>query len=266
MNSLQAFLEVAPLLPELINKEDIAIWATDHEKFVLFDIYGRFNIKIKPGDRLTPGSTPELVIRSQQKISRMVPRDVYGIVCHTNAYPVEGGVIGISLGIENEQTLQESLHDLDDAVEQIGTSGHQIASNAGDLSEFMNNLLQTVSETNGEIQKIDNIGSLIKGIADRSRLISLNALIESARAGEHGRSFSVVAKEMQKLSEETAKSIQSVRTTLENIHTLFSQVQSLIHEAEGKVRTQSAATQEIASALEEVSASVRDIGQLSKVL
>jgi hypothetical protein len=266
MTHLQAYLTLAPLLPELIAKQDVAIWATDMEKFLLFDSYGRFAIPIKPGDPLTPGGTPALVVQNRQKISRMVPREVYGIVCQTTAIPVEGGAIGISLGVENEHTLQSSLHDLDQAFEQIGDSGHRIADNAGDLSEFMTTLLQTMTATSGEIQKIDNVGALIKGIADRSRLISLNALIESARAGEHGRSFSVVAKEMQKLSEETAKSIQNVRTTLENIHALFDQVQALIGEAEIKVRTQSAATQEIASALQEVAVSVRDIGKLSKIL
>ncbi|PWK13391.1 methyl-accepting chemotaxis protein [Tumebacillus permanentifrigoris] len=266
MDILQAYLSLSKVLPELLNKQDLAIWATDMEKFLIFDTYGRFNIKLKAGDLLTPGGTPALVVQTRQKITRMVPRDVYGVICQTTAIPVEGGAIGISLGVENEYTLQASLSDLDQAFEQIGDSGHRIADNAGGLSDFMNTLLQTVEATNGELQKIDNVGSLIKGIADRSRLISLNALIESARAGEHGRSFSVVAKEMQKLSEETAKSILNVRTTLENIHTLFDQVQSLIHEAESKVRTQSAATQEIASALQEVAVSVRDIGKLSKVL
>ncbi|MBL0386007.1 hypothetical protein JJB07_05015 [Tumebacillus sp. ITR2] len=266
MNTLDSYLHIAKYLPELLVKQDLAIWATDHEKFLIFDIHGRFDIPIRPGDALTPGGTPALVIQNQEKISRLVPREVYGVICQTTAIPVEGGCIGISLGVENEHTLQESLQDLDSAFEQIGTSGHDIADNAGGLSDFMALLLQTVTQTNDEIKKIDNVGNLIKNIADRSRLISLNALIESARAGEQGRSFSVVAKEMQKLSEETAKSITNVRTTLENIHTLFSQVQTLIHEAEGKVRTQSAATQEIAAALEEVAVTVRDIGQLSKLI
>ncbi|MGZ4031768.1 MAG: methyl-accepting chemotaxis protein [Tumebacillaceae bacterium] len=266
MSTLEAFLTVAKLLPDLINKPDLAIWATDEEKFLLFDIYGNFNIKIKPGDLITPGGTPDVVLQTQQKISRYVPRDVYGVVCQTSAMPVEGGAIGISIGVENEEALQHALHDLDQAMEQIGASSTHIADDATTVSDVMSTIIQTVNKTNSELKEIDKIGELIDGIADQSRLISLNALIESARAGEHGRSFSVVAKEMQKLADETSKSILTVRNTLQSVHALFAQVNTLITEVEDKLRTQSASTQEIASALEEISTSIRDVGKLSKQL
>jgi len=266
MHTLQSFLAVSKILPDLLVKTDLAIWATDEEKFLLFDTYGRFDIPIKAGDPLTPGGTPDLVLKTGEKISRYVPREVYGVVCQTNAYPVEGGVIGLSIGVENEETLQHALHDLDAAFEQISSSGSHIADNATAVSDFMNTIIQTINETNEQLKEIDKVGALINSIANQSRMLSLNAQIEAARAGEHGRGFSIVAREMQKLSDETTNSIKNVREVLQNINQLFSQVDGLIGNAESQIRTQSAATQEIASALEEVSVSVRDLAQLSKSL
>lgn len=266
MSMLESYVAVAKVLPQLINKQDIAIWATDEEQFILFDFYGNFNIKIKPGDPITPGGTPDVVLRTQERISRHVPRDVYGVVCQTCAIPVEGGVIGISLGVENEELLQNALHDLDHAMEQIGVSTTLIADDATTVNDVMSLIVDTVNQTNAQLSAIDKIGELIDGIADQSRLISLNALIESARAGEQGRSFSVVAKEMQKLADETSKSILTVRNTLQSVHTLFGKVNNMVAEVEDKLRTQSASTQEISSALEEISASIRDVSKLSKQL
>jgi hypothetical protein len=266
MQTLQSFVEIAPYLPQLIEKTDIAIWATDLDHFLIFDTYGRFDIPIKAGDPLTPGGTPELVIQSQEKISRFVPRDVYGFVCKTVAIPVEGGAIGFSIGVENEEQLQSAMDHLNTAVDHIGEAGVQIANNSNTISEAMVTVTERMGETAAQLREIDKVGELIREIADQSRLISLNALIESARAGENGRSFTVVAKEMQKLADETTKSIHTVRGALSSIHELFGEVQTLIHDAESQLRTQTASTEEISAALQEVGASVKELQVLAKLL
>jgi methyl-accepting chemotaxis protein len=103
-------------------------------------------------------------------------------------------------------------------VDDLRQVMHQVESETKQTSSYMNNLEQRSSE-------ISQIVSAITEIAGQTNLLALNAAIEAARAGEHGRGFAVVADEVRKLAEITAQSTKNIESV---IHRIQNDIQEVI--------------------------------------
>ncbi|MDW6092188.1 PAS domain-containing methyl-accepting chemotaxis protein [Vibrio rhizosphaerae] len=151
-----------------------------------------------------------------------------------------------------QNKAQEGTQTIDEAVRTVHI-----------LSQHLTRSKTALEQLYSDVDGIETILEMIQDIAEQTNLLALNAAIEAARAGEHGRGFAVVADEVRALSAKTSTSVGGIRSKIEELQTTVNKTGQLMEEGVNASEQSVAKSQQSKASFEAIVSDLISIGEQS---
>lgn len=158
----------------------------------------------------------------------------------------------------NADTLKDSVSKVESVLNAATKNIINMIEEIHKSAEAEMALVEDLSHLSKEADQIKDVLSVISEIADQTNLLALNAAIEAARAGEHGRGFAVVADEVRKLAERTQHSLGQINAT---ISVIVQSINDVSHKMNGNAENIQNLTQVSSNAKDQIELTVETMGE-----
>lgn len=193
------------------------------------------------------------------------------------------------LQAENSQSTSEQMKIMGDNITETSNEAELLSGNAAsmqsssekasktllslrqineDVKKIIGEVQEQTNRTNESVKKIQAATTFINSIAEDTGLLSLNASIEAARAGDSGRGFAVVAEQIKNLSEQSNESSKEIEVTAEVLRADSEKAVQAMQQMQEIIASQSESMQEtqqvVAEVIEEIASSMKSIAQIKE--
>lgn len=255
-----AFDDFAPLIVNMF-PGGVCIFMTDLKVFARKIPSENFDIPdIHVGDQIVQGTTTHRAIADQKPVIEEIDPQRYGVPIMLMCNPIFDeddpnqvvAVFGIAIPRQNALDLRQMANNLNNGLGEMSAVIQQMAASAMEVSNNEKELNENIGDIFVMSEQINDVLSLIKQIADQTKMLGLNASIEAARAGDAGRGFGVVAEEIRKLSDESRNTASKIQAFTDNIKNKVDETQKNSEITLNLIQEQAAASQELTASVEEL--------------
>jgi len=247
----ESLIDSVPIIKELF-QEDTSVSIEDDEE-ILFISHGKSMIlPVKVGDKLNDDFVRNKLKKEKKTIHIVLNKEEHGVDIRIVKFPIinnKGEMIGafsLNRNNEKESSIRNISNDLMASLEGTGNTVNKIADSAVDLSNNLNTVIENTIKKSSEAVK------LIQSISKQTNMLGLNASIESSRAGEYGKGFSVVASEMRKLSVLSGESSKEISSSLLDMQNSMESILKSINELGKIADRQAGSTKEVSTTIDEI--------------
>lgn len=172
---------------------------------------------------------------------------------------------GLARQLEDISIVTENMNNVSHRSMELSSKGLEqvelLSDKSSETKSSTTEVASIVQEVNGRMEEINAIIEVITKITDQTNLLSLNASIESARAGEHGRGFAVVANEVRKLAEQSQASAGEIKRIVDSIKAVVKNAVESMERTNLAVTEQDQAVTETKAIFTEILDAVRELVQ-----
>lgn len=252
--------------------EDTCVILCDRDAIIGYLPGEKIDLKLKVGEKMEnyKGAATYKVLQSGKKLREEIPASFMGIPYISTCIPLyeNGQLVGALAAVTSNEKIMDlrtSAEELSKVIEQMTAFSEEITK-ATDTSASRLQELSHQSETMKENMKnIERIIEYVKGIAQKSNILGLNAAIEAARSGESGRGFAVVADEIRKMAANSNTAAEDIQKQLELTEQDILKINNSVQDVAAQTEEYAASVQEFHSMLEQISATAHLLSKQGKI-
>ena len=268
---LETLVNFSHTLKNLINS-DVTLVISDIDKIICQVVSSELDFGDVHNKPLTEQDPMSNVIRTRKLQIMNVPKEIYGVPFRGAIAPVFSqtgeliGTISINTTLSNQINLIQVAGQLSMSSEEMNASTNELSNTANELINYMENLSYAQTEMFKQVENSSKMLEMINTVAKNTRILGFNAAIEAARSGEHGRGFSVVAKEITKLADLSAESVSEVRQLMQLLKLRVEEVKEIVNDTTGISNQQFDSIKEISTSMGNLTSVAEQIEELAKKL
>ncbi|BCZ44411.1 chemotaxis protein [Clostridium gelidum] len=260
---IQSFFNLIPYF-QYYFEDELVFTISNTERFLFVQDCENLRMASKTGDAIPAGCAADVCLNQKKPVSLIVPAHVFGVPLKTMAVPVFengkiSGTMAIGLSLSKKERISNLSNTLSHSLTEISTNLFDMTSGIQNIFETNSSIQKFIEITKDNSQKTDEVLSFIEGIAKQTNLLGLNAAIESARAGEYGKGFSVVSTEIRNLSKSTKESANQINSILNTIQNSINEIYLRFNDSNLLLDNQS-------SGLEEITATIQELNSTATIL